>query len=232
MKKSIALFFCFVIIAVLSCCAGGEKSGPEAEGIQQTEASSGEDSTQNMISSDMLSRSIYDALEAEWSAWNAKDDLQKAVSSHMPGYIYKSFDTWAECEAFVGFEIFNPLEDSEFEKGSYVGMPVGANDASRFNVSFYGPDTGQADWISVDSGYRDGDVRITVNAQILVDAPKEKMDGAEPLITEDSGEKYVATEALLARGPVTYTIRVIGDKNEWDAVRETLNKVLPYFQCF
>jgi hypothetical protein len=182
-----------------------------------------------MISSDMLSPQIYGALQAEWSAWNAKDDLQKALSSHMPGHIYKQFDTWAECEEFFGFEVINPLEDSEFEKGSYVGMPVGYNDASRFSASFYGPNAEQVQWIHVESGYRDGDVRITVNAQIFVDKPKENMDGAAPLITEDSGEKYVATEALLARGPVTYCIRVIGEPNQWEEVRETLDMVLQYF---
>lgn len=81
--------------------------------------------------------------------------MQKLISSHLPGICYKRFDDWAECEKFLGFEVFNPLEDS--------------------------------------------------------------------------GEQYVATEALLARGPITYNIRVIGDKNEWDAVRATLEKVLPYF---
>ena len=183
----------------------------------------------NMISSKMLSHDIYDALQAEWSAWNAKDDFQKAVSSKMPGHVYKQFNTWAECEKFVGFELFNPLENSEFEKGSYVGMPVGFNDASRFYVSFYGESPENVNWIHVESGYRDGDVRITVNTQIFPDTPKENLDMQESVITADSGERYVAMEAVLVHESLTYNIRVIGSSNQWEKVRETMKKVLPYF---
>jgi len=180
----------------------------------------------------MLSQSIYTALEKEWSAWNAKDEMQKLVSSHLPGICYRQFDTWTECEDFLGFEVFNPLEDSEFEKASYIGMPLKFNDASRFYVNFYGPDADKVEWLDVQSGYRDGEVRINVNAQISPDVAKKDSEPQEPLITEDSGEQYVATEALLTLGPVTYNIRVIGGKGEWDAVRKTLEKVLPYFSIF
>lgn len=187
------------------------------------------ESSQNMIFSDMFSQSIYAALQAEWSAWNTKDDMQKAVSSHLPGHIYKQFDTWAECEEFVGTPIFNPLEDSEFEKGSYVGMPEGANDASRFYISLYGESPEKVNWIHVQSGYRDKEVGITINAKVFPYVATETTDAEEPLITEDSGERYVAAEALFVRESVTYTIRAVGGKGEWNAVRKTLSKVLPYF---
>ena len=183
----------------------------------------------NMISSNMLSQAIYNALQAEWSAWNAKDDFQKAVSSKMPGHVYKQFNTWAECEKFVGFELFNPLENSEFEKGSYVAMPIGFNDASRFYISFYGESQEKVNWIQVESGYRDGDVRITVNTQIFPDTPTENSNTSEPAITKDSGEQYVAVTAVLNRGSFAYNIRVIGSSNQWEMVRKTMEKVLPYF---
>lgn len=224
MKKYVTLILILTLAAVLSGCAKGVVSCPSAEKPDAVE-----NSTENMISASQLGQGILDAVQAEWEAWNAKDDLQKAVSSHLPGHCYKKFDTWAECEEFLDFSVFNPLENSEFEKGSYVGMPIGYADASRFYVSFYGTSEGQVQWIYVESGYRDGDIRITVNAQIFVDTPKENMDNAEPLITEDSGERYVASEALLARGPVTYNVRVIGEANKWEEVRATLDKVLPYF---
>lgn len=224
MKRLIVLILLFISVTMLSSCTvNAGTSTPDAE------ENASEKSTQTVISSDMLSPAVYAALEKEWSAWNAKDEMQKLVSSHLPGNIYKQFDTWTECEEFLGFALWNPLEDSEFEKGSYVGMPVGANDASRFYVSVYGTNEGQVQWIHVQSGYRDGEVRINVYAQISPDVAKGDAENQEPLITEDSGEQYVATEALLARGPVTYNIRVIGGKGEWDAVRATLEKVLPYF---
>ena len=229
MKRLMVLILLFVSVASLTGCIKGVESCPVANTTPGEENNQKEKSSTNMISSAQLSPAVFAALEAEWSAWSAKDEMQKVVSSHLPGHIYKQFDAWAECEEFVGFKIFNPLEDSGFEKGSYVGMPVGANDVSRFYISLYGTNEGQVQWIHVQSGYRDGEIRINVNAQISPDVIKESLDAQEPLITEDSGERYVATEALLTQGPVTYSIRVIGGKGEWDGVRETLEEVLPYF---
>ena len=229
MKRFFLLFMSMILLAALSGCKGKE-SCPAADPMLGAESSSlGEENSDNMITSDMLSQSVYAALQVEWSAWNAKDEMQKLISSHLPGHIYKQFDTWTECEEFLGFSVFNPLEESEFEKGSYVGMPEGYADASRFNISFYGESPEKVNWIHVDSGYRDGDVRITVNAQIYPGMPKENREDEKPLITEDSGERYVATTAVLVRGPVTYSIRVIGEPDMQTQVKETLEKVLPYF---
>lgn len=228
MKKFLMVVLSVLFLVTLSGCKGVE-SCPAADPSLGAESSSSEEKNfDSMITSDMLSQSIYDALQSDWDAWNAKDDVQKAISSRMPGHIYKSFDTWAECEEFLGFELFNPLENSEFEKGSYVGMPEGFNDASRFYVSFGGTKEGEVEWIFVDSGYRDGDIRITINAHIYPDAPQENI--GEQMITEDSGEHYVATSKTVVLGPVYYNIRVVGEENQWKEVRETLAKVLPYFE--
>lgn len=228
MKKCGILIFLVTCMAAVSGCAKGVESCPAEESLTKTEIKEQEASV-SMISSDMVSPDMYVALEEEWDAWNAKSQEQKIFSSHLPGICYRQFDTWTECEDFLGFEVFNPLEDSEFEKASYVGMPLEFNDASRFYMNFYGPDADKIEWIDVQSGYRDGEVRINVNAQIFPDVAKKDTENQEPLITEDSGEQYVATEALLTRGSVTYNIRVIGGKGEWDEVRKTMEKVLPYF---
>lgn len=222
MKKVTILIFLLVCVVGCSGCAKGVESCPAADPAPGTAVSD------NIISSDRISRSVYDALQADWDAWNAKSEMEQMISSRMPGHIYMSFDTWAECEEFLGFEVFNPLEDSEFEQGSYVGMPAGFNDASRFYVSVCGTKEGEVDWIFVDSGYRDGDVRITVNAHIYPDTPQENI--GEQMITEDSGESYVATSKTVMLGPVCYNIRVIGAENQWKEVRETISKVLPYFE--
>lgn len=228
MKRFLLVAISLFFLAALSGCKGVE-SCPGLESTCGAEASSsGEENSGNMITSDMLSQSIYAALQADWDVWDAKDDMEKALSSRMPGHIYKGLDTWAECEKFLGFELFNPLENSEFEKGSYVGMQEGFYGASRFYVSVSGTKEGEVEWIMVDSGYRDGDIRITVNAHIYPDAPQK--DIGEQVVTEDSGERYVATSKTVVLGPVVYGIRVIGDAGEWDAVRSTLKKVLPYFE--
>lgn len=223
MKKKICFILILACMLALSGCAKGVESCPEEDNTPRAGTSD------NLISSDMLSQGMYDALQKEWSAWNAKTKEQQLISSHMPGHCYKQFNDWKACEAFLGFDLFNPLENSDWpEKASYVGMPVGYNDAPRFYVSFYGSKEGEVEWIYVDSGYRDGDVRITVNAHIYPDAPQK--DIGEQMITEDSGERYVATSKTVVLGPVVYNIRVIGEANQWKEVRETLAKVLPYFE--
>lgn len=230
MKKLMLLVLSLVFVIGVLGCTKGVESCPEAEGTPKAETLSGEEAYSEMISSDMLGQGVYEALQEDWEAWNERYEFQRAISSHIPGICYARFEDWTECEEFLGFSIFNPLEESAWpEKGSYGGMPVGYNEAPRFYVSFYGTSEGQVEWIHVESGYWDGDIRITVNAQVSVDMPKENMDDKEPLITEDSGERYVASEAVLARGPITYNIRVIGEPNMQSEVKETLEKVLPYF---
>lgn len=229
MKKIILLFGSFVCILGLLGCAKGAKSWPETEIGSAAENLSTEDADQNLISSDMLSQAVYDVLQADWDAWNAKSEMEQMISSHMPGHCYMRFDTWTECEEFLGFEVWNPLEDSEFEKGSYVGMPEGYNEAPRFYVSYYGTEECKIERIHVESGYRDGDVRIAVNAEVRLDV-QEEGQLKEPAITEDSGERYVATTALWMEGPITYSIRIIGEPDMRDEIQDTLEKVLLCFE--
>ena len=232
MKKKIISVMVLVCITGLCGCSGKANTGAthEATEILNAGGDVGEEVSSEMISSDELGSGIYNALEKEWAAWNEKSEEQKMFSSHLPGHCYRQFDDWTECEEFLGFCIPNPLESSEWlEKGTYVGMPLGFADASRFYVSFYGTQEGQIEWIHVDSGYRDGEIRVTVNAQVEVDKPAETADAVEPLITEDSGERYVARETLVVQGPVTYSIRVIGEPGMLSKVQETMEKVLPYF---
>ena len=214
MKRVAILIFCsFCITSILGCTKGVESCPAE----------------QTIITSDMLGQGVYDTLEEEWSAWNKKDETERMLSSHIPGICYKNFDTLEEYEEFLGFGMDSPLEDSDFEKASFVGMPEGHNDAPRFYVSFYGENPEQVQWIFVDSGYRDGDIRITVNAQVYVDTPLEAPETQELSITEDSGGQFVANSVTIIQGPVIYNIRVIGDPNHKKEVKETLEKVM---ECF
>ena len=233
MKMKILLGIILACAISFSGCSGKINSDmmKGTSDSSKTEEDLVKEISSEMISFDELGSGVYSALEKEWDAWNAKSEEQKMFSSHMPGNCYKSFDTWAECEEFLGFSISNPLEDCEWlEKGTYVGMPLGFADASRFNVSFYGTNEGKVQWIFVDSGYRDGDIRVTVNTQIFPDTMQENAEETkEPLITEDSGERYVASTAVLTREAVTYSIRVIGEPGMQTQVKETLEKVLLYF---
>lgn len=181
------------------------------------------------ISLEEVGQEAKDMLKAEWDEWIGKDEFEQLISSKTPGYCYQGFNSWEDVEEFLGFAIANPLEDLEWlEKGSYVGMLEGLGEIPRFNISFHGTKEGQIEWFNTESGYLDGDIRIVVDTQVKIDESGE--ENSEPVISQDSGEDYTATTAVLTIGPVTYNIRVIGDPGTQEKVQETLDKILPYFE--
>ena len=228
MKKIRKVLFGILAVAGLAGCSGKLNGTLDVSKVIDV---SGASALWEQISSDMLSQDIFDTLREEWDAWEAKDEFQRMVSSHIPGLCYKGFETLAECEEFLGFSISNPLEDSDWlEKGTYVGMPIGYEDASRFYVNFYGTMDGIVEWIRLESGYRVGEIRITMDTQIEIDAATESVEDIEPLITEDSGEQYVASTAVLVQGAKTYSIRVIGKPGMRSEVQKILDQVLACFE--
>ena len=143
----------------------------------------------------------------------------------------------------------NPLEEAAWlDHGTYVGMPEGFHDAPNVRVSLCGTREGHVESLSIQSGYRDGEIRVTLDA-MLYDDPAEgistdsgwsvelerqsyiaNVDGDPVLITEDSGEQYVSRTAYLAQGYVLYQVSVIGDPNLQDHVQETFENVLSEFE--
>lgn len=245
MKKLIALILPLVYVLGLTGC--GDKPYGTTD-ILKTEQASTEEHYPKIISSDMLSQEIYDTLQDEWEAFDALSTEGKMLSSHVPGLCQKDFDDWSGCEEFIGFTIPNSLENNfDLEKGTYVGMPTGFMDAPHVQANWYGTQDGHVNWISVQSGYRNGQIRIIVDAKLYGDSPDEKSsdsgwstelerleylanaDSAAPVITKDSGERYVASTAYMAQGYVLYSIRVIGEPDMQDEVQATLDGILPYF---
>lgn len=245
MKKSTILVLALVCVLGLISCAGKPVGTTD---LLETEKAPTEEDYPEPISSDMLAQGVYDTLQNEWTSFDALSREQKMLSSHIPGTCQKDFDEWVECEEFIGFSILNPLESSSWlEKGTYVGMPVGFNDAPRVQASWYGTRDGHVEWISIQSGYRDGQIRIVLDAKLYGDPPEEKSsdsgwstelerldylankDGNSPLITEDIGELYVASTAYIAQGHVLYSIRVIGEPDKQNEVQETLEQILTLF---
>ena len=51
------------------------------------------------------------------------------------------------------------------------------------------------------------------------------------VITEDSNEEFEARTAFLARGPILYSIRVIGELGSTDAIDALLQELLPHFEA-
>lgn len=231
MKRLLSRIIALVLAIVLCGCAAGEDTAGPAPAL---------------VPEGGFSPALYEALEAEWTSWNALSGEWQMLSSHTPGYCTREFDDWAELEAFVGLELSNPLEALEtLEKGNWAAAPAGYNGAKRFYVTWYGTEDGHVQWLQIDSGYRREDQRICLSMTLYSDPVEEMtMDSGwsvehqrlsylqespfgEPFVTVESGEEYDARTAVLARGQVLYTLRVIGAPGAHDALTALLAELLP-----
>ena len=224
MKKfSVCFLSGLACISILTGCLG------QSEQVERPEP--------EPISAEMLAQDVYDALQEEWDSYD------------LPGAFYEDFSDWVACEEFLGMSIPNPLEEAAWlAHGTYVGMPEGFQDAPNVRVSLYGTREGHVEWLSVESGYLDGEIRVTLDAMLYSDPAENKSPDSEwsvelerqsylanvddnpVLITEDSGEQYISRTAYLAHGHVLYRVSVIGNPNLQDHVQETLENVLSEFE--
>lgn len=229
MKKRCVLAWLLCAALLAGCRAD---SGPEEDGWVEP------------ISQEALSQNLRDALEAEWDSWNALSEEAQAVSSHMPGWCRQGFEDWAAGEAFLGFSVPNPLEDSDWlEKGTYAAMPLGFRDAPRVVVQWNGTEEGYVDWISIDAGYLSGPTGVTLSALLYGDPAKARFsdrdwtldlgeaaaDGVLHVISEDT-ERYCSRTAYLVRGGVLYCVHIVGDPDGTAEVEETLERALGAFE--
>lgn len=200
------------------------------------------------ISSDSISQDVYNDLQHEWDSWNLLSQERKLLSSSLPGYCQRSFDDWAECETFLGFFVPNPAEECTWlEQATYVAMPVGFMDAPRVEASWYGTEDGQVEWISVQGGYRNGDIRVIIDAMLYGDPADtkpsdsgwsteierqnylENADNAKLQISSETTNKYFSNTAYQAYGNILYRFQVIGNPDAQSQVENTLDQVVAAF---
>ena len=237
-----------ILLAGCSQACPAVEPGQDGAGLPEIAALTAESGCLEPVSPECISQAGYDELEDEWAAWNALTKEQQMVSSHMPGCCRHSFDSWAACEAFLGFAIPNPLEECPWlEQATYVGMPIGFRDAPRVELSWYGTQDGHVEWIAADAGYRDGELRVIVSAAIYGDPAEtkpadsgwstdlarqqylENADNDPVQIMSDSNEQYFANRASLAQGPVLYRLDVIGELDAQAQVEDLMARVIEYF---
>lgn len=251
MKRVWIIVMGLISIILVGCQANhqAEISGSAlgVTNIAQTEEEREEDCLK-LFSEDSLSQDVYNALQHEWDSWNLMRQEEKMLSSHIPGYCQRSFDDWAECETFIGFSIPNPLEEcSWLEKATYVAMPIGFRDAPRVKASWYGTETGHVEWVSICAGYRDGQIRVMIDATLYGDPADEKpsdsgwsvelarqnypanVDDATLQITSSSTENYFSNEAYLAYDNVLYCLNVVGEPDAQTQVESALEQILDSF---
>lgn len=231
--RNTRILACLLPVLLLAGCQAG---GPAPESCLEP------------FSPEALFQDLHTALDQEWDAWNALSEEAKILSSHFPGCCDRDFDTWAEGEAFLGLAVPNPLEEAAWlEQGTYVGMPLGFRDAPRVKAGWYGTEDGHVEWVSLQAGYRDGEVRVMIDATLYGDPAEgkpadrgwspelerqaylEEFPEAPVQLSSDSGEHYVSNTALLAQGSVLYRLHVVGEPGEAKAVKETLEQVLDSF---
>ncbi len=236
-KISACMLVLVFVLSLLGCARQGETETNDREPVP--------------ISADSISENVYDALREEWLEWGALGENARMVSSHMPGYCYRNFENWEECEDFLGLTIPNDMEDCAWlEKATYVGMPIGFADAPRVTLTWYGTEDGHVEWISASAGYRYDQVRVMVRATLYgdsVDATEEgrgwtaelerqtylsQDDSSAVQISSKSTEAYFAKEAYVARDSVLYHINIVGECEAQTEVEETFTKVIDTFFSF
>lgn len=200
------------------------------------------------ISQEALSQDLRDALEAEWTSWNALSEDAQVVSSHLPGWCSQGFEDWAACEVFLGFSVPNPLEEADWlEKGTYMAMPLGFRDTPRVKADWYGTQEGYVDWVSAEAGYRSGSTRVTLSALLYGDPAKARHsdrgwtldlgkqeappDGERDVlhVISENTERYCSRTAYLIWNGVLYHVHVVGEPGEKTEVEETLERALEAF---
>lgn len=97
------------------------------------------------------------------------------------------------------------------------------------------------------SGYYDKEIRVILNAMMYGSPAEEKskdsgwsvdlerqfylehQTGGTPVITEDSGDRFISRTAYFVKENVLYRVSAIGEPNTQDEVQETLERVLVDF---
>lgn len=252
MKRLTTLVLTLTFILVLAGWAnspGGTTDTPEVKEISYTqEQLEGENGCLGPVPPDSISQNVYNALQNEWDSWNQLSKESRMLSSHLPGHCLHSFDSWEECEEFLGFTVPNPLENcSWLEKASYVAMPLGFRDTPRVKASWYGTEDGHVEWIHVETGYRDSEVRVMISASLYGDPADTKrsdsgwsielerqnyladIDNAPLQIISESTEDYYSNVACQADGNVLYHFNIVGEPDEQTQVKNTLEQVVNSF---
>ena len=175
-----------------------------------------------------FSPELYQAIADNWKAYDALSRTEQQLLSSTPGFCTRDFDDWASVEQFVGRTIPNPLEGLDtLEKGNWAAAPVGFNGGTRFHVSFSGTREGQVQAVYVQSGYRRGDIRVTLKASLPADLQAQPHPAGQ--IISDEGDAFEARTVSVSCDGITYTLRAMGDPGTGEELMALLQELLVNF---
>lgn len=195
--------------------------------------------------------SVWKKLEDNWRSWDAMTEMSQMLSSTLPGSCSRECDTWAECEAYLGVDLDNPLEEGwthANESAIPLDTPALRGNGHHAEVSFHGTREGKLESVAVKTGYLDGDVRLAMTVYLCcaeeplthrclwaerVTFETETMtlaDGTEVLLvtTEDSGN-YCSTDAFFVKCGALYELHAVGQKGAEAQMRTALETALDKF---
>ena len=142
---------------------------------------------------------------------------QAPYLSSSPGYWFRTFDSWADCEDFVGFPLENPLEETRLlETANYFAIPLDAETLDEESqrhcaVALYGNPKGKLQYVTVDTGYLMGPIRIQMTVSLYPEG-----SGMEPGtgVSWNGKADFEITSGVTGEG-VPYTL-VVSETPESD----------------
>ena len=174
--------------------------------------------------------------------------------STLPGSYRAEWDTWADCEDFLGIELANPLEG---RKGLSFLAPSGAEDEPHCDVSLYADEAGVPSWVTASALYQTEACKVQLSVEFVTEEGGRKpelhilYDGEADFRTETrplgsggqaqvmtawpEGARYSQQEAYFARDGGIWTLRVWRyapaepEEERMAPVAETLEELLELF---
>lgn len=202
-----------------------------------------------------FSPQLGERIKADWKTTKE----EHYMSGKLIGSCYEYMDTWEECEAFIGYEIENPLKDVDWLVPADAGTGMSLEEEPVYEsaypqkhhgeVHFYGNQKGELEFVNVSAGYLTDDVRITMNALCYGENYEEEFgigsvyaedvdfevrtldrtNGGSVVVIFEPLDPYYASNIYLAQNNIFYTLRVMGDMEHIDDVRDVTAKLVELF---
>lgn len=153
-----------------------------------------------------FSQEVHDTLKEQWDTWWAKDEMSRGLSSTLPGWSQRKFETWAEGTEFLGIDLANPLEEAEWlEQATTAGMPLDGEHGRKSGdehcmVTFHGNEKGQVESASLWAGYRSGEIQVILRVELKTEYSGDMAaDGSQAI---ETGAVWAETVNMLSNSVV------------------------------
>ncbi|MDO4732184.1 MAG: hypothetical protein Q4B50_01520, partial [Bacillota bacterium] len=168
------------------------------------------------------------------------------------GSSIENFATMEECTDFLGYPVYNPLEDcSWLEQATNIGMPLEKKD-EHISLHWNGTPKRELTDLSISSGYRLDSARLQMRITFhcreeklystsyfrqagsratyhIEEYPMANGNTAMLVTGEEDEARYFSTEAFFVQEGLFYSLNFVGEKEDPEAVRAMLEKVLAVF---